>query len=700
MRSRWTSLGLFVLLVATGAAAQAAAQGTPAPKDTAKAHAIDAVKVTGRMDDLVGLAGTASEGRVGAHDLQTRPLTREGELLESVPGLIVTQHSGDGKANQYFVRGFNLDHGTDFQTRLDGMPLNMPTHAHGQGYTDLNFIIPELVDYLDYRLGVYHADVGDFGSAGEGEFHLAKQIQPFATAGTGAFGLERIAAGGSMPLGPGDLLVGGEAKTYNGPWKRAEDVRKLSGVARYSWNDGASSFSVLGMAYHNRWNSSDQIPDRAVADGEISEFGQIDSTDGGHTQRYSLSASWNHVGARSVQRIDVYGIYSDLDLFSDFEFFLTDPIHGDQFNQVERRGVVGMNASDAVAIDALGVSHTVTFGVQSRADIINGLGLFHTEAQARLGTVRDDRVRETGSGFYAEAESRWRPWFRTVLGARADGYTFDVNSDLAVNSGARAAAIVSPKASLVFTPSAATEIYLSGGYGFHSNDARGTTITVDPATSAPADRVNPLVRSRGAELGLRANPLDSWRSTLTVWLLDLDSELLFTGDGGSTEPSAASHRSGVTFANFYRPFAGLSLDADVSFANARFIGVDSNATHIPGALERVFASGITWEPARKGIFGALRVRSFGAYPLIEDNSVRAQPSTLRQRGRRLPPRLRDADSSQCAQSDGRTRRRHPVLLCIAVAWRTGRRRGRHSLSPRRAPSGARVGRVAVLKKSS
>ncbi|HEY4129840.1 MAG TPA: TonB-dependent receptor, partial [Gemmatimonadaceae bacterium] len=279
-------------------------------------------------------------------------------------------------------------------------------------------------------------------------------------------------------------------------------------------------------------------------------------------------------------------------------------------------------------VDALGVAHTVTFGVQSRADIINGLGLFHTEAQSRLGTVRDDRVRETASGFYMEAESHWTRWLRTVLGARADEYSFDVNSDLAANSGSRTAGIVSPKASVVFTPATNTELYVSGGYGFHSNDARGTTITVDPATGDPADRVSPLVRSRGAEFGVRATPVNAWRSTLAVWALDLDSELLFTGDGGATEPSAASRRSGVTFANFYRPLPALSIDADVSFARARFTGVDSNSTYIPGALENVFAGGITWEPPRKGVFGAFRVRNFGAYPLIEDNSVRARPSTL------------------------------------------------------------------------
>ncbi len=211
---------------------------------------------------------------------------------------------------------------------------------------------------------------------------------------------------------------------------------------------------------------------------------------------------------------------------------------------------------------------------------------------------------------------------------RGDVYTFDVASDRAENSGRRSAAIASPKASLVLAPTPTTELYLSGGLGFHSNDARGTTITVDPATGDPAQRVNPLVRSRGAEVGLRANPLPGWRSTLAVWALNLDSELLFVGDGGTTEPSDKSRRSGVTLSNFYRPLPQLSLDADVSFARARFAGVEPGADHIPGALENVLAAGATWAPRKTGPFGALRVRHFGSYPLIEDNSVRATATTL------------------------------------------------------------------------
>ncbi len=596
--------------------------------DTNRQRALDTVRVTGRIASLIGTARSASEGHVGTIELRARPLAREGELLETVPGVIVTQHSGEGKANQYFVRGFNLDHGTDFQTTVDGMPVNQPTHAHGQGWTDLNFLIPEFVRALDYKLGVYHAELGDFGSAGGAQFFLAKRFdQPVAVTEVGGNGLARLVLGTSTSVRGGDLLFGGEAKAYDGPWLRAEGVRKFSGIARYSRDVGASQFSILAMGYRNRWNSNDQIPDRAVQDGLISALGQIDSTVGGNTQRYSLSASYRHVGAKAVRDVQVYGINSRLDLFSNFTYFLENPDRGDQFEQSDTRTVIGGAASQIQEFHRFGATHVVKFGVQTRADFID-LGLFHTERRGRFETVRTDRVNEWGTGLFAESESHWTPRFRSVIGARADAYLFDVNADESANAGRRTAALVSPKGSLILTATNNAELYLSGGFGFHSNDARGTTITVDPLSGQKADRVDPLVRSRGAEFGLRISPVDGFRTTVSVWALNLNSELLFVGDAGATEPTSESRRRGVTIANFYRPMPSLSLDADISFAHARLSGVPSDASRIPGALENVIAGGIAWSPAHSGIFGALRLRHFGGYPLIESNAVRARASTL------------------------------------------------------------------------
>lgn len=627
-RSRETvpprSFSLHVLLAALVCVMLAAVPAHAQARDTLPT-ALDTLRVNARIDNLIGVAATASEGVVGARDLAARPLLREGEILETVPGVIVTQHSGDGKANQYFVRGFNLDHGTDFQTRVEGMPVNMPSHGHGQGYTDLNFLIPEFVDYLDYRLGVAHAEVGDFGSAGAAHIHLVRSLpRPFVVAEGGQNGFARVAGGASGALGGGTLLVGGEGRVYDGPWEVPEELRKGAAIGRWTRERGASRLSILALAYRNRWNASDQIP---LRDGSIGRFSQIDSTDGGDARRYSLSVDWRHATPGVVREARVFGIASALNLYSNFGYFLDDAERGDQFHQHDRRFVTGAELRQTQGVTLLGRSHALMVGAQLRGDFIGGLGLHRTVARVRHATVRDDEVTEAAAGLFAEARTQWSPRLRTVLGMRADGFSFDVRSDRAANSGTERAGIVSPKASLVFTPSPVAELYLSGGLGFHSNDARGTVISVDPASGGAAERVDPLVRSRGAEVGVRAAPASGVRSTLTLWALELDSELLFVGDAGATEPTATSHRQGVTWANFWRPLPSLSVDADVSFSRARLAGVAAGEDRIPGALENVVAGGVAWIPAR-GFSAALRLRHFGAYPLIEDNSVRADAATL------------------------------------------------------------------------
>jgi hypothetical protein len=556
--------------------------------------ALDTVRVVRRVDDLLGIAPSASRGHVDAEELHALPLSREGELLETIPGMIVTQHSGEGKANQYFARGFNLDHGTDFATSVDGMPVNMPSHAHGQGYSDLNFLIPELVTSLDYRLGVYYADVGDFGSAGSSEFHLARQLSsPFVSLTSGENGLARVVAAAST----GGLLVAGEVKGYDGPWRLPEEERKFSGLLRYS----SGEFSILAMGYHNKWRSNDQIPLRAIDENVISPLGQIDSTDRGESDRYSLSGSWRHIGARSIQSVEVYGIASDLNLYSDFTYFLDDPIHGDQFNQRERRLTLGGQATDVVS---LGGGQMLTVGLQSRDDIIPSAGLYHTEREMRLGTVIQSRIDERSTGVFTELSSRWVPRFRTIFGLRGDAYQFDVNG------GHRGSSIASPKASFVFTPTRDVELYLNGGLGFHSDDAR-----------TPA-----LVRSRGAEVGARVSPAQAWRSTVAVWALNLDNELIWDGDHGTNAPSFPSDRVGVTWSNTYRASPQLAFNLDASYVHARFAG--QSHPFIPGALENTLVGGVIWTPASRGVFAALHVRRFGSYPLAQSDSVRAPSTTV------------------------------------------------------------------------
>ncbi len=598
--------------------------------DTIPVFDLEPITVTGRLDDLVGRASSASAGYVGFRDLARRPLTRVGELLETVPGMILTQHSGSGKSNQMFVRGFNLDHGTDFATRVEGMPVNIPSHAHGQGYTDLNFLIPELVDNVEYALGNYYADIGDFGSAGGAHIRLRDDLeQPLFIAGAGENGHRRMVTGGSFPVGSaGTLLAGGELQRYDGPWEIPEEVRKLSGFLRFTHTGQGGRLSLLAMAYDNDWQASDQIPLRAVQRGVISRFGQIDESLGGASSRHSLSLTWNRTGARSSQRIEGYGIRYSLDLFSNFTYGLEDPARGDQFRQEDDgRTTWGLLAAHQQLVELSGREHRWTVGTELRVDQAD-LTLSRTRDRAAIGVVRTDLVDQLGAGFHAELESPWTDRFKTTLGIRADLHRFDVVSDRAENTGVADGAIVSPKASLAYTAGEQTELYLAGGMGFHSNDARGTVTTIDPVTNEPTTPVDPLVRSRGAELGVRTNLLEGLRSTASLWTVDLDSELLFVGDAGGTEASGASRRIGLTLANFWRIDPEWSADIDLSLTRARFTDAEERNARIPGALESVLALGLSHEPGSNGVFGTLRVRRFGSYPLVEDGSVRSSAASL------------------------------------------------------------------------
>lgn len=624
------------LIYLRAGAAEIASSEAPPPDEASngaaelKTYSLgDTLEVRGRFDRLNGIAATSSEGRIGHIDFEHRPLLREGELIETVPGLITTQHSGDGKSNQMFLRGFNLDHGTDFRTVLDGMPVNLPTHGHGQGYTDLNFIVPELVHHIEYKKGVFHPELGDFGSAGGAELSLFRSLpRPFFKFDVGAHRYRRAVGAGSQIVGPGAALVGVEVKGYDGPWELEQDLMKVSALGRYSWETGAGSFSLLGMGYSNDWNASDQIPRRAVADGSISRFGQIDSTLGGSSSRYSLSFDWQRDRPDASWSAHVFFVDYSLDLFSNFTYRLADPEQGDQLEQVDERNVLGGGARLRKPARWLERDHLFEVGLDTRNDFIDEVALYTSRDRERTGTIRRNDVVESTIGGYVNATSRWHPRFRSEVGLRGDFFYFDVaDENIAENSGTESAGVLSPKGSLVFEPGEWGELYLSGGLGFHSNDARGTVIQIDPATGEPAEPVDPVVSSRGAEVGVRSDLVEDLRSTVSLWWLELDSELVFVGDGGGTEPSDKSRRYGVEWANFYKPIERLALDLDVSLSEARLLEVEGDADRVPGALESVFAAGVTWADP-EGFVGALRVRHLGSYPLIEDDSVRAEATTL------------------------------------------------------------------------
>jgi hypothetical protein len=631
---------LVLAMIAASSAASAQEPSAPEPekteapktnaktkdKDDTHLKVYDEIQVTDRASDLLGVAGSAGEGVTGRQDLEQRPISRPGELLETVPGVIITQHSGSGKANQYFLRGFNLDHGTDFRITVDDVPVNMPSHGHGQGYSDLNFLIPELVDTVRYQKGTYDASKGDFSAAGAADItYLNSLPKGIAEVTPGSDGYGRLFAAGSKKAGEGDLLGAVEVGRNNGPWVRPDDYRKLNGVLRWNRGDAANGLTVTAMGYDGHWNSTDQIPERAVTEGLISRFGAIDPTDGGSSNRFSLTADWRQGSGTSLTRASAYALRYGLDLFSNFTYFLNDPVNGDQFEQTDHRTVTGFQVEHQWSANWLGREIQSSVGLQARGDDISN-GLFHTRDRVLLSATRKDDIRELITGPYAQSLIRWIPWLRTETGLRADVWYADVHSDNDLNSGSRTASLLSPKLSFLLGPWNDTEFYLNGGYGFHSNDARGATIRVNPATGEPVQQVNPLVRAKSVDLGMRTSAIPNFQTAVTLFRLDLDSELIFSGDAGDTEASRPSRRTGIELQNFWRPLSWLSIDADLAFSHAEFTDFDPVGNHIPGA-KRAVSAGISYENVAN-TFGSLRVRYFGPRPLIEDASVNSHSSTL------------------------------------------------------------------------
>jgi hypothetical protein len=649
------------------------------------------INVQGRADALVGIAASATQGTVGATEIQDRPILRSGEVLETVPGLIITQHAGGGKANQYFLRGFNLDHGTDIAIFIDDMPLNLPSHAHGEGYSDMNTVIPEFVQRVNFEKGPYHADVGNFSSAAAAHVEVFKTLpHNFFTVEGGTYGYGRAVFGVSQKLGQGNLLYGGEAYHDNGPWTTHEDnFYKYNGLVTYSQGGGDDGFSITARAYRGTWHSSDQIPVDAIP--LVGYFGALNPTDGGESQRYSLQSEWHRRGASSETKISLYGFYYDLDLFSDFTYYLDDPMKGDQFEQQDRRWVAGFDAHHAIFSRWFGRKVANTFGVQLRNDWVHN-GLFRTEDRVRaekndINACNDEPIPEcvtnpnltailpagtdlnqftdTVVSFYAENKIQWAEKFRWVVAVRGDDAKYRVTSltptyaspifgpvnFAELNSGSANKFLPSPKASLIFGPWANTEFYVQGGFSFHSNDARGATQKEEPISPdypfpTPSTPVSPLVQTKGGEIGARTAAVPHLQSTLSLWYLHSNSELQQDGDtGGTVASEQSSNRYGMEWANFYTPLEHLAFDFDMADSRAIFTQIDpADAAYtnaggdqypvqgpggrwVPEAVGWVVASGITAHDL-KGFSGSLRLRYFGPRNLTSDAIYRSRLTAL------------------------------------------------------------------------
>ena len=626
--------------------------------DTADALADSALETITVTATGVSNMAAASSGDVSGQEIASQPLLRPAAVLENVPGLIVTQHSGEGKANQYFLRAFNLDHGTDLATEIDDMPVNMPTHAHGQGYTDLNFLIPELVSDLHFKKGPYYADEGDFATAGAVRMDLLNELPPSATLGYGQDGYLRGLFTGSTSLGAGTVLGAAEIYRNDGPFDRPDDYTRLNGVLRYHQGTSSDFFTLTGMAYAGRWNATDQVPERAIDSGLIDRFGTLNPTDGGNTSRYSLSFNRIKRSDDDQWQLSAYLIRYRLDLYSTFTGYLQDPVYGDQMLQRDDRVVYGLKGSKTWFGHVAGLSMSTVLGAQLRVDDILDVGIGHTFERQYLSTRQDASVLEASGAVYLENTIQWLPRLRTVVGLREDEFGFDVkdkmvNADgscnlqsdpLGCNTGNVRANIFSPKLGLALGPWGTTQFFFTVADGFHSNDARGVTRS---GQSPDAPPVTPLTRARSAEVGLTSSPLGRWHTSLDLFLLKLKSELVFDGDAGVTSPSGATTRTGIEWGNTVQISDWVHADLNAAFSRARFdhsVAPDDlgcgdaspsypctqiiaiTGRYIPNSPTSVIDAGLTAEHP-SGWFGALRMRHFGKSPLVEDGSARSPAYT-------------------------------------------------------------------------
>ena len=591
------------------------------------------IEVRGPRDATIGAADSASEGAAEREVFQARPKLRPGDIVEAVPGVVATQHSGDGKANQYFLRGFNLDHGTDFAVSVDGMPVNMPTHGHGQGYADLNFLIPELVSGVKYRKGPYFAEGGDFSLAGSASLDYFSALDaPFAEVTYGSNNYRRLLAAGSRTVGDQTWLGAVELVGNDGPWDVPENLKKANAVLRYSQGSPTQGFSITGMAYKSRWTSTDQVPERLIDSGALPRFGSLNSTDGGETQRVSLSGKWFNKTAAGETNVSAYAIAYRFNLFSDFTYFLNNPINGDQFEQTDRRNIFGAQASHVMPNRIGSLDGVLTFGASWRGDRIGEVGLYNTEARQRLSTVRDDKVSEDLFSVYAQQLVYFSDRWRGYVGLRGDTLRYDVQGREPVygqlNSGKGHDSLASPKAGLIFTLTPQHEFYLNAGVGFHINDVRGATISVDPQTGLGADRVPALVKGKGAEVGWRFQPNEDLTTTVALWKLDLDSELVYVGDAGSTEPGRASSRRGIEATLKWKLNNAFRFEVDAALSRARFKGIapEGEGNYVDNAVERVLATGVTYIDGPWT--ASLWLRYLGPRALDTLDTVRSRSTTL------------------------------------------------------------------------
>ena len=568
----------------------------------------------------------ASETTTLGADLAMRPIETPSDLLRAVPGLVTGQHAGGGKADQILLRGFDADHGTDVAIAVDGIPNNLVSHAHGQGYADLHWLIPELVESIDARRGPYFADQGDFGTAGAVRFSTRDRFEaPVFRAEAGSFSTRRLLAAGSPAVEPFSTVLAAELHTTDGPFDDPQDLRRMNlfgKILRPFGSDG--KFALSGAVYDGSWNASGQIPERAIASGLLDRFGSVDPSEGGRSQRYALSGAWNwRPGATSEASVNVFAVDYTLDLVSNFTFFADDPVNSDGIEQVDRRRYYGAGATRRWVGVVGNTILATTVGGSTRFDDAD-VSLFHQRERERLAVVNDATVREGSASVFVQEETTVHPRLRLVGGLRYDAFRFDVESHLppgtgSVESGRTTETILQPKAAVIVSLPAETDLFLDYGVGFHSNDARSTVVNESGIPSLP--------RTAGFEIGARSRP-EAWGGRVelaaALWRLDVENELVYVGDAGGTDVRGRSRRRGLDFTARARLARRLWADLDAAWSHAEFV---ETGDPVPLAPVRVLAAGVTSQFPR-GFEGALRARHIADRPAEETGTFIAKGYTV------------------------------------------------------------------------
>ncbi|WCT79508.1 TonB-dependent receptor [Novosphingobium humi] len=579
---------LLLLLLLAGVCTMAIAAPASAEEDRT-------IIVTASRSEMLGKAETASQGSISQTEVALRPIYRAAQLFESIPGLVVTTHSGEGKAPYYLIRGYALDHGTDFANFIDDMPVNRGTNAHGQGYSDLGFLMPQTVAGIDYTKGPYYAGVGDFGSVASARTRLLNEAPAQIAATVGTDGYQEVQGIGTLRLGQQQRLLGAfQLSHYDGPWQPGQNFRKVNAMLRYSQGTAQDGFTLTAMAYASEGRLSTDQPQRAVEAGLIGRYGTLDPSDYSRSQRYSLSAHIEKPLGAGQFAASLYAIRSTMTLWNNFTHYLYDPVNGDQQAQHEARTVLGGRASYALKAPVLGLNTETVWGAQVRYDSAL-VDRRHTRGRDTIlpdcfakqedgsilnynavnGNCNADRVHILMLSPYVQTTLRWTDWLRTVGGIRLDYTRADDVSHVTGTSGRGHQFLWQPKASLILGPWAKTEFYFSAGRGFHSNDVRGVFGTV-PTQGVPlAAGGTPLLASTtGMEVGMRSNIIARLSLQMAAFQQDFGSELRYNADTGQNEAGAPSRRQGIEISAQYRPVHWLELNSDLAFARPRYRGAN------------------------------------------------------------------------------------------------------------------------------